>query len=113
MILSNKEKLLEITKVKFPKASYPVLYPGYWIEYILDDYKVENNQFNNAIGQIFNTYYRLQFNQSTLSQITYNNFRNPGDLIFIIRYLNNNKDYYLWEFFDNWMAIKNLNTNKL
>jgi hypothetical protein len=110
---SEQEKLLEITANKFPKAVYPVLYTGYWIENLVDTYKVENNKLNTNIGTVFHTYYGLQFNQSTLSQITYNNTRNPAELVFIIRYLSGDNDWYLWEYFDNWMKIKNLNTTKI
>ena len=110
---SNQERLLEIVANKFPKAVYPVLYTGYWIENLIDDYKVENNKLNTSISEVYKNYYGLQFDPTTLSQITYNNTRQPAELVFIVRYLSGGNDYYLWEYFNNWMAIKNLNTTKI
>lgn len=114
MARTEEEKLLEITATKFPKAVYPVLYTGYWIEQLSDTYKLENNKDKSqVITDVYRTYYGLQFDPDTLSDITYNNDRMPADLVFIVRYLSQDKDYYLWEYFDNWMAIKNLNTIKI
>ena len=113
MARTKQEKFLEVVATKFPKIVYPVLYTGYWIENLVDEYKIENNKLNTNISEVFRTYYGLQFDPNTLSQITYNNKRQPAELVFILRYLSGDNDYYLWEFFPNWMAIKNLNTIKI
>ncbi len=111
---SEQEKLLEITATKFPKAVYPVLYHGYWIENLSDTYKLENNKDKgDIISDVYRNYYGLQFDSNTLSSIDYSYDRMPADLVFIVRYLSGDNEYYLWEFFQNWMKIKNLNTIKI
>ena len=112
MARTNTEKFLEIVANKFPKAVYPVLYPGYWIENLVDEYKIENNKDKSSIiSDIFRVYYGLQFDPTTLN-IDYTYTRQPADQVFIIRYLSGDNDWYIWEYFDNWMKIKNLNTIK-
>lgn len=112
---TEEQKLVIMTETKFPTESYPVMYKAYWSEYLSDEYKLENNRdtlYPTFLIDVYRDYYNLQFNTDTINQITYNNERTPYQLVIIVRIKSMDKELYLWEFFDNWMKIKELNTIK-
>lgn len=117
--MSNKtkeQKLADITQVTFPDESYPVLYKSYWSDSLDDDYKLENNKvgvLNLYMIDVYREYYNLLLDVDTISDITYVNNVTPYTLVYILRYKTiDGLERYLWEFFDNWMAIKELNITK-
>lgn len=113
---SAVDKLQIVTSMKFPTDSYPVLYPSFWSDNLEDTYKLENNINGGVIldpvKEVYKTYYNLILDINTLSQITYDNTRTPYPVIFVIRYQVHGKERYLWEYYNNWMDIKALNTTK-
>lgn len=113
--LTAEQKVIEILQPSFPVDSLPVLYPSFWSDNLSEEYKIENNTNGvilDPIREVYKTYYNLLLDTSTISAITYDNTRTPYPLIFIIRYKAGDKELYLWEYYTNWMNIKNLNTTK-
>lgn len=110
------QKRAEITEIKFPDESYPVMYMSYWSDFLDDTYKVENNTtgiYTDIYSTVYKNYYNLLLDLNTLTDITYDNERTPYQLVVILRYkTNNGVEGYLWEYYQNWMAIKDLNKTK-
>lgn len=106
----------EITEVVFPLDSYPVLYKTYWSEYLDQTCKLELNTtgiYPGILIDVFRTYYNVELDLSTLTSFTYDNDRSPYQLIFIIRYKGaDGKELYLWEYYNNFMKIVELNNPK-
>lgn len=105
-----------ITEVVFPNDSYPVLYKSYWSDYINDAYKLQYNQdgiYTDVMLDIFRTYYNVELDFSTFDAIVWNNERTPYPIIYIIRYKGaDGKELYLWEYYDNFQQLVQLNNPK-
>jgi len=107
--------------VKFPIGSYPVLYKAYWMENLSELYRLKNNTIGNplqAMSQVYQTYYNKTLDTSTVTSFTFDTPKFPGSgadnrtpycLIFVINYLDRGKVKYIWEFFQNWVGILQLN----
>ena len=100
-----------MTLITFPIESYPVLYKVFWSDDLEEDKRVENNKDQlTVLGGIYNTYYNLTFDANTLDDITYTGRLSPWQIVFKIVYQKNDGTIdYLWEYFDNWVGILNLN----
>jgi len=96
----------------FPIGSYPVLYKYYWKEDLDESKRIKNNTIGEqlqAIQQVYQTYYNKILNVTTLQSYTFSDDREPGNILFVINYLDKGKVKYLWEYFDNWVGILELN----
>jgi hypothetical protein len=83
----------------------------YWSDDLEEDKRIENNKDKLSIyGQIYNTYYNQTFDGNSLYTVTYTGRTSGWQIIFKILYLTNDGSVdYLWEYFDNWVKILNLN----
>jgi hypothetical protein len=113
---TQAQKDQEVTEITFPEEVYPVLYKSYYTDFLNPLYKLEANTtgvLTSYMIDVYREYYNLQFDINTLTQITYDNTPSPYHPVFIVRYKGSNgQELYLWEYFGNWMAIKELNTTK-
>lgn len=100
-----------MTEIVFPQESYPVMYKMFWNSEFDDSRKIENNRLHNTvISSVYTTYYNIVFDTSTLDEITYTTPDNSWKVVIKILYLNSDGGVeYLWEYFDNWVSILNLN----
>lgn len=96
--------------LQFPQEAYPVLYRMYWNPDLQEDKRLENNKDKvSIVALVYSTYYNLTFDSNTLD-ITYVGRVNPWCIIFKIVYIKNDGTLdYIWEYFDNWVTILNLN----
>jgi len=99
-------ELLHVTE-----ESYPVLYKMYWSDDLDDNKRIELNRNHNTIlSTVYSTYYNLTLDIGTLDLITYTERLSPWQVIFKIAYKSKDGLYdYLWEYYENWVKILNLN----
>jgi len=101
-----------IISTVFPIKKYPILYKQYYMEGLDDTTRVKNNTTSNqlqAISQVYQNYYNIILDPTTLTSYTYNDDRTPYCVIVMINYLDRGRIKYIWEYFNNWAAIVKLN----
>lgn len=97
--------------VTFPLESYPVLYRMYWTDELDESKRIKNDRSHNTVlSTIFNNYYNITLDLSTLDSITYVDPIQGQIIIYKVVYMNTDGSTdYIWEYFDNWVTILNLN----
>ena len=107
--------------VKFPIETYPVMYRAFYIPYTsqYNQGMLEANRIAyvtggdqlQALTTVYHNYYDLLLNPSTLTQVSYEYDVTPYTVVFIVVYLVNNIENYIWEYLPIWANIKKLNHN--
>jgi len=104
--------------VNFPGLVYPVLYKAFYIfgdggqdpQYEFANILTSPNYSNalNAITEVYSSYYHLTFNINYIYNLPVAFNPSPYTVTFVIVYLVNGIEYYVWEFLPIWNNLLKL-----
>ena len=103
-----------MTLLTVPTIEYPIMYRAFESADLDQTKRVKyvtaGNPYNSLV-KVFATYYDLILNPTTLTQVSYTFTSTPYSIVFIVVYMENDTQNYIWEYLPIWSKIKQLNQN--